>query len=206
MRAVRWRYPRAVWVISMAFTAQLLPRRRGRGTAWWVYPLALLLWPAYFVNLLPFVLIGRVYLSDDGDVALTLRRSDGGADSLWLGVGMTITVAVYFVAFVLLGAPALLYVAATTVMLGLQAREALGDLLDLTIRPPEAPYWTVEGLARMPASATPALRLAGELIERVVPEGELVVAVAGNQRLARVYERYGFVRRRARGLALTARR
>lgn len=80
---------------------------------------------------------------------------------------------------------------------------AVGQALML-VRPPGT-YWVAQALASAPGTQTSGLEFARAAIENFVPAGVPVVVTAASERLAVVYERFGFVRQKPRGLNLIGR-
>lgn len=74
----------------------------------------------------------------------------------------------------------------------------------IMVRPPE-PYWVAQALASAPGARMSGLEFARTAIEDFVPAGVPVVVTAASERIAVVYERFGFVRQKPGGLNLIGR-
>ncbi|MDF9278845.1 hypothetical protein P4U43_13725 [Arthrobacter sp. EH-1B-1] len=76
-------------------------------------------------------------------------------------------------------------------------------LLEALATRPRGSYWVAQALASTPGAQWRGLDFAKAAIEAFVPVGIPVVATAASEKIAVIYERFGFVRRKPGSLNLT---
>ncbi|MGG7507519.1 hypothetical protein [Plantibacter sp. YIM 135249] len=155
---------------------------------------------------IPYAIAGGTYLNDDRGVALFLHRSERGIRPWRLILGYLLLTLILVSAPVLLGPLAWVYLLGASIAVAATSGQALGASLELAFAPPKRPYWTVQSLGKDPRSPSSGFLFAAQVVRNVVPAGDIVVVVAGDDKLARVYERFGFIRHGAGSLLLSARR
>ena len=79
----------------------------------------------------------------------------------------------------------------------------VSGLVEALATRPRGSYWVAQALASAPGSQWSGLEFAKAAIETFVPVGTPVVATAGSEKTAVIYERFGFIRQKPGSLNLT---
>lgn len=80
---------------------------------------------------------------------------------------------------------------------------SVSALVEALATRPRGTYWVAQALASAPDGQWRGLEFAKAAIESFVPAGAPVVATAGSEKTAVIYERFGFVRQKPGSLNLT---
>ncbi|WP_146067495.1 hypothetical protein [Arthrobacter sp. SX1312] len=96
-----------------------------------------------------------------------------------------------------------LWFAVGLVCLAPSAGGSLSSVIEAVMTRPRGPYWVAQALASAPGARWRGLDFAKAAIEAFIPVGAPVVATAASEKIAVIYERFGFVRHKPGSLNLT---
>lgn len=83
---------------------------------------------------------------------------------------------------------------------------SFSSVIEALMTRPRGRYWVAQALASAPGAQWRGLDFAQAAVEAFVPVGAPVVATAASEKIAVIYERFGFVRHKPGSLNLTRRR
>ncbi|MCD2498511.1 hypothetical protein [Microbacterium nymphoidis] len=167
---------------------------------------ALALWPALFLGTLSIAPFSRIYMTEDRNGTVAIRRLGLGQYVVALLAAPILLIAVFAVTalvnlvfpvgaiYVPLVAGGILFILSLWILAGLvvslRGRQRGASLHETGPETPKGRRFAISNLAQRPGTYWTALTLAQQVIEQL-PRGSVLCAVASDEKLAAVYVRRG---------------
>ncbi|MHA7284597.1 hypothetical protein [Arthrobacter sp. TMS2-4] len=202
-------------------TSLALSRGKGARVRWWQWCRAVLMLPILVLLFLMYIPAGDVITTPSRDAVLFLTEARNTRKALQRAGSMILVCLISLVAFVLwlvaltgVGDAVQPWVAvlwplwcvAGLLCLAPSTGGSFSSMIEALTTRPRGPYWVAQALASAPGAQWRGLDFAQAAVEAFVPVGAPVVATAASEKIAVVYERFGFVRHKPGSLNLTGRR